>query len=586
MGKILDRTIESVRHAADIVDVVSSYVELKKKGRNFFGLCPFHSEKTPSFSVNPERQIFKCFGCGAGGNSINFIMDLERMDFPGAIEALADRYNIEVERDGSAGPSKNVTDQLYSINSIAETWFRDSVRDDKEPEVIKYFKDRGISKSTMQEFGIGFSPTNKGKLLDTVRESNFSPEAMKGCGLFVGTDKGYIDRFRGRIIFPLYSQMGKVIGFAGRAFNENQIAKYINSPETIVYNKSKFLYGLNLTSEYIRKQNSVIIVEGYMDLIQLFRNGIRNVVAASGTAFTSQHATQIKRMAKEVYLCYDGDSAGQEASVRAGYVLLASSITPKIISIPDGMDPDDYILKNGDSAFNELIENSTNFLEFHHALSAAKGEDTAAFLNSAVMELSNIEDQIFRETKLIQLSDISGISKGSILGRSETIVSKKQKRDSFRKKDVELEKSATKLSIEDDLIRICMSKDFEVRKFIFDKFDPSWIISDEHRNIYDKIYIHLHSELMPDISVILNDIASQRTRKLLASLAFDINKIEPTMAMAIEIMNRLKNVHIKKKLDGLREQLKTHESNNIDTMEIINSIQFLQKKRSESIGEA
>ena len=179
------------------------------------------------------------------------------------------------------------------------------------------------------------------------------------------------------------------------------------------------------------------------------------------------------------------------------------------------MDPDDYILKNGDSAFNELIENSTNFLEFHHALSAAKGEDTAAFLNSAVMELSNIEDQIFRETKLIQLSDISGISKGSILGRSETIVSKKQKRDSFRKKDVELEKSATKLSIEDDLIRICMSKDFEVRKFIFDKFDPSWIISDEHRNIYDKIYIHLHSELMPDISVILNDIASQRTRKLL-----------------------------------------------------------------------
>ena len=586
MGKILDRTIESVRHAADIVDVVSSYVELKKKGRNFFGLCPFHSEKTPSFSVNPERQIFKCFGCGAGGNSINFIMDLERMDFPGAIEALADRYNIEVERDGSAGPSKNVTDQLYSINSIAETWFRDSVRDDKEPEVIKYFKDRGISKSTMQEFGIGFSPTNKGKLLDTVRESSFSPEAMKGCGLFVGTDKGYIDRFRGRIIFPLYSQMGKVIGFAGRAFNENQIAKYINSPETIVYNKSKFLYGLNLTSEHIRKQNSVIIVEGYMDLIQLFMNGIRNVVAASGTAFTSQHATQIKRMAKEVYLCYDGDSAGKEASVRAGYVLLASSITPKIISIPDGMDPDDYILKNGDSAFNELIESSTNFLEFHHALSAAKGEDTAAFLNSAVMELSNIEDQIFRETKLIQLSDISGISKGSILGRSETIVSKKQKRDSFRKKDVELEKSATKLSIEDDLIRICMSKDFEVRKFIFDKFDPSWIISDEHRNIYDKIYIHLHSELMPDISVILNDIASQRTRKLLASLAFDINKIEPTMAMAIEIMNRLKNVHIKKKLDDLREQLKTHESNNIDTMEIINSIQFLQKKRSESIGEA
>ena len=585
MGKILDRTIESVRQAADIVDVVSSYVELKKKGRNFFGLCPFHSEKTPSFSVNEERQIFKCFGCGAGGSSINFIMELERIDFPNAIEILAERYNIEVERDGTTNQTRSEVDQLFKINSIARIWFNSNIRDDKEPSVIEYFKKRGIDSQCIDQFEIGYSPPSTGKLLNHIRESQFSTDSMKECGLFVNTERGYIDRFRGRVIFPLINHIGKTIGFAGRAFSDNQIAKYINSPETMVYNKSKFLYGLNITAEYIRKENSVIVVEGYMDLIQLFSNGIKNVVAVSGTAFTKQHATQIKRMAKDTYLCYDGDNAGQVASIRAGYELLSNNITPKVIAMPDGLDPDDYVLNNGADNFRKRISDSIDFIDYHYLLSKENSNDVSEFLNDAVSNLTNISDEIFRETKLIQLSKISGISKESIVNRSRSILDKKESRNLSKKEEVDIPKNTDKLSIEDDLIRICMTKDSKVRKFIFEKFDPNWIISEFHRDIYDKIYIHLNSELMPDIPIILNNIEQKETRKILTSIAFDINKIESTMAMATEIMNRLKNIHIKKKLNTLRDKLKNHESNNMDTMEIINNIQFLQKMKGKSIDE-
>ncbi|SVD22820.1 uncharacterized protein METZ01_LOCUS375674, partial [marine metagenome] len=299
-------------------------VQLKKRGRNYFGLCPFHGEKTASFSVSPERQIYKCFGCSVGGGVINFIMEIEGMEFVNAVKHLADQYSIEVQIDKTPGQSKDLITQLFELHETTSNIFLKNLGTEEGGTVSAHLESRGISKDTIKKFKLGYSLKQKDALLSTFRKDGIKGDVMKQSGLFIDTKSGYMDRFNGRIMFSIPNSSGKVAAFAGRVFESDEPAKYVNSPETAIYNKSKILYGLHETKHVIRERKSVIVVEGYLDFLQLYQSGIHNCVSVSGTAFTDQHALQLKRFCNNVYLAYDGDSAGKAAAIRAGYVLLRS----------------------------------------------------------------------------------------------------------------------------------------------------------------------------------------------------------------------------------------------------------------------
>ena len=318
MARISEQIIEQIRSTADIIEVLSDYMQLKKRGRNYFGLCPFHDEKTASFSVNPERQIYKCFGCNVGGGVINFIMEIESMEFVNAVKHLANKYSIELQIDDVLNQSGNLTSQLFQIYSQTAHTFHNNLDSNQGQKVLSHLESRGLSKEIIQKFKLGYSLKQKDTLLTAFRKKGVKGDVMKQSGLFIDTKSGYMDRFRGRIMFSIHNSSGKISAFAGRVFESDEPAKYVNSPETSIYKKSKILYGLHETKQIIRERKSVIVVEGYLDFLQLYQSGIHNCVAVSGTAFTDQHALQLKRFCNDVYLAYDGDSAGKAAAIRAG----------------------------------------------------------------------------------------------------------------------------------------------------------------------------------------------------------------------------------------------------------------------------
>ena len=285
MARITENSIEKVRLSSDIIQTISDYIELTKRGHNFFGLCPFHNEKTPSFSANEDKQIYKCFGCGAGGGVFNFIMDIEKVDFPEAIEILAERNSVEIEYDkGSFSKQNNIKNEIIDIHKIANNIFTKNILSDSK--VMQYLLSRGLRKEIIKEFCIGSSVNSYDYLLKILQKEKFSSNAMKNSGLFVPTQKGYIDRFRNRLMFPIHNHTSKIIAFAGRALDPNDKAKYMNSPETPIYNKSKIFYGLWKTKEQIVKNKNAIIVEGYMDFLKMYQSGFKNIIAISGTSFT------------------------------------------------------------------------------------------------------------------------------------------------------------------------------------------------------------------------------------------------------------------------------------------------------------
>ena len=274
MARISEQTIEQIRTTADIYEIVSEYVQLKKRGHNFFGLCPFHDEKTPSFSINPQRQIYKCFGCGAGGGTINFIMEIEHLEFIAAIQHLADRYKIELNIETTSGQSQDTRTQLIDLHEKTSQIYLENLKTKEGKKVHEHLEERGLTSNTIEQFKLGYSLKHPDTLLKQVRSMGEKADIMRQSGLFIDTKQGYIDRFRGRIMFSIADASGKVIAFAGRVFESDEPAKYVNSPETPLYNKSRILYGLHASKQAIRKKDSVIVVEGYLDFLQLFQSGI------------------------------------------------------------------------------------------------------------------------------------------------------------------------------------------------------------------------------------------------------------------------------------------------------------------------
>lgn len=405
--RIPPEKIDEVRNANDIVDVIGATVRLKKRGKSFLGLCPFHSEKTPSFNVSAERQMYHCFGCGVGGNVFTFVQEFEKVSFIDAVRSLAERAGVVIpaytsERDEAAASEQ---EQLTEICRVAGLFFCQSLTESMEGKfALDYFRKRGFSDETIRMFGLGYSPNQWDAFVKHAGGKGFNPELMVKAGLArKREDGGLYDYFRGRAMFPVFSSTGRVIAFGARKLREDDpiSGKYINSPETPIYNKSRVLYGLYQAKDAIREQEMGILVEGYADLISVFQAGIKNVVASSGTALTQEQIRLLSRYTKTITIVYDADSAGSSAAMRGVDLILQNDLDVRVAPLPEGDDPDTFVRKNGGEAFRKLITASESFINFvsktfqrQGKLDSAEGQAHA--VRVIVQTIAKISDELKR----------------------------------------------------------------------------------------------------------------------------------------------------------------------------------------------
>ncbi len=416
MPRIPEDILQRIRDATDIVDLVSEHVQLVKKGRNYSGLCPFHDEKTPSFSVDPDRQFYHCFGCGVGGNVFKFIQEIDRVTFVEAVKFLAARTGVALpERSGPSHEEGAAADELYRANDLARKYFHHLLLNDAVGASARaYLQTRGLAGETIERFGLGYAPPEWDALLKVAGRRGLTPQILERAGLALPqkSGSGHYDRFRDRVAFPIANLSNRTIAFGARARQPDQEPKYLNSPETPIYHKGRVLYGLSDTRDAIRRQNTVLVVEGYMDLISLAQAGIQHVVATSGTALTEDHGHLLDRFARRVVLLFDGDAAGSTAAMRALEVLLGTGLDARVVSLPSEHDPDSFVQKHGPDALIERAENAQSVLDFYleqlaqrHDLSSVEGKGHAVeTLKPLLAKLNKPQDAVRRDLLLREVS--------------------------------------------------------------------------------------------------------------------------------------------------------------------------------------
>lgn len=414
LNKIPDSIINEVRHSHNIVDIVGEYVQLKKRGRNYFGLCPFHDEKTPSFSVTDEKQIFHCFGCGKGGNVITFLMEIEQFTFFEALRNLANRSGIKLPANAQEQMSSYSEEENIVLE--ASEWLKKYYHHvlkyaENGREGIDYFQSRAIDKETIDLFQLGYSPFNSDVTVQFLKEKGFHEQSLVKLGLLNRTEQGQLtDPFRGRIVFPIKNHLGKTVAFGGRAI-EDVKPKYLNSPDNDLFHKGSILYNFHLAKRSIRQSNEVVIFEGYMDVITAYQANITNCIATLGTALTEYQANLLGRYVDTVILCYDGDEAGQAAAYEAALRLRKYRCNVKVASVGEGLDPDDYIRQHGGEKFkDEILSPSETFTKFYinykkRQYNLTVESDRVTYLNDVIEHISTVESPIEREYYVQQLSD-------------------------------------------------------------------------------------------------------------------------------------------------------------------------------------
>ena len=403
MAYYSDELIEEVRSRNDVVDVISGYVRLQKKGSTYFGLCPFHNEKTPSFSVSPGKQMYYCFGCGAGGNVFTFMMQYENFTFQEAMQSLADRAGIELPKQEMSAAQREAADRrskLLEINKVAAKYFYMLLRSPQGVHALRYFEERQLSKETMQHFGLGYSNKFSDDLYQYLKKQGYEDDLLKDSGLVsIDERRGGHDKFWNRAMFPIMDANNRVIGFGGRVMGEGE-PKYLNSPETMIFDKSRNLYGLNFAR--VSRRSHILLCEGYMDVIALHQAGFDNAVASLGTALTAGHANLLKRYTKEVYLTYDSDGAGVKAALRAIPILKEVGITTKVINMRPHKDPDEFIKALGAEAYQDRIDHAENSFMFEIRILEQQydmkdPESKSAFYHEVAKKLCSFTEKIERD---------------------------------------------------------------------------------------------------------------------------------------------------------------------------------------------
>ena len=447
---ITPASIEQIKNRIDIIDVVGEYVKLKKRGVNYIGNCPFHNEKSPSFTVSPAKEIYKCFGCGKSGNSITFLMEHDKLSYVEALKWLAKRYNIEIE-ETELTPEQKVQqqtgDSLYIINSFAQQFFTNYLWEQEEGKThaLSYLKERGFRDEIIKKFQLGYNSQEKNLLATALIKQQFNKEIFPKTGLVVQrNDDEWSDNYRGRIIFPIHNNTGKIIGFGARIIGKNDKApKYINTPENDIYSKSKVLYGSYFAKQAIDKANECLLVEGYTDVISLHQAGIENVVASGGTSLTQEQLRIIKKYTNNLTIIYDGDAAGVKAALRGLDMAVEEGLQVRLVLIPDNEDPDSYVNKIGTTAFNEFVKtNKKDFIIFKLEIMLKDAGNDIQLKNDAVnniaetlSKLNRVEDFTKQQAYIKQCSQLLKIDEGGLIQ-----LVNKYKRDKVEK---ELKKQTT-----------------------------------------------------------------------------------------------------------------------------------------------
>ena len=532
MAGYTDELKEEIRSANDIVDVVSQYVTLKRSGRNFFGLCPFHREKSPSFSVSPDRQYFHCFGCHKGGDVFTFVSEIEKVSFKEALEMLAERAGVSLPVSENTEYNKNqyLKDRMYKINAETAVFYHERLYKPLAKIAQNYVKQRKLDNQTLKAFKIGYSGEYN-ELYKHLKAADFKDEEILATGLVNKTDKGeFIDRFRKRLMFPIMDVSGKVIAFGGRKLeNNDKLAKYINSNENLIYSKKRHLFALNLAKQSDSKK--IILVEGYMDAISLHQRGIKNVVASLGTALTEEQGRLLRKYSEQVILSYDSDGAGQEAILRGLTILENQGCDARVLQMEGAKDPDEYVIKYGSGRFNLLVEKAISLVEFKIKMLKDKYnlenvKDKIKFLKEITKILSGVENKIEREIYIDKISAQYNISKEAIYAEVNKSVTnkdnaltkpaiKKAKKETVNPSIIKRENMIIYLLINnfeeayEKIVTNITADDFklEINKIIFEKIMESTVENSEKilqliSNIEDEdIQSHVSQILVTDYEI-------------------------------------------------------------------------------------
>lgn len=568
MIQYTDELKEEIRSANDIVDVVSQYVTLKRSGRNFFGLCPFHKEKSPSFSVSPDRQYFHCFGCHKGGDVFTFISEIERISFKEALEFLAERARIELPVSQNSEFNKNqyLKDKMYKINAETAIFYHERLYKPLAKIAQEYVKQRKLDNKTLKAFKIGYSGEYN-ELYKNLKAKGFKDEEILATGLVNKNNNGeYIDRFRKRLMFPIMDVSGRVVAFGGRKLENNEkLAKYINSNENLIYSKKKHLFAMNLAKQSTSKK--IILVEGYMDAISLYQRGFDNVVASLGTALTEEQGRLLRKYCEQVILSYDSDGAGQEAIMRGLSILENQGCDARVLQMDGAKDPDEYVIKYGSGRFKLLIDNAISLVEFKIKMIKNKynienSSDKIRFLKEITKILSEVENKIEREIYIEKISENYNISKEAIYAEvnkevydvksSEKIllrpIAKKEKQTEINPITIKRENMVIYLLINyfkesyEPIVTNISPDDFklEQNKFIFEKILNS--IAEESEKIVQSLANIEDSEIQSHISEILvTDYEISSVDKCIEDVVNTYNK-ERLTNRKNEIVKQLENI--------------------------------------------
>lgn len=571
MYVINDNVLDEIRDRADIVDLIGEYVDLKRSGSNYMGLCPFHSEKTPSFSVSPSKSIFKCFGCGVGGDVITFIMKRENLNFPEAVEFLAEKYNVRLsEYKDENKEARDKRNRLYDINREAAMHFLNNLS--SSPKAQKYLRDRGLSDKTIRAYGLGYSKDSWTDLYDHLTKLGYKEEELLNLNLVSKSKNGnYIDRFRDRVMFPIINRNNKVIAFGARGFGDAK-PKYLNSRETPIFHKGSNLFNMNIISRESSRQR-IILVEGYMDVISLYNSGINYSVASLGTSLTEDQAAIIKKMAKDIYICYDSDKAGINATSRAIDIFLSKSCKPKIIELEGGLDPDDFIKKYGMEGFENKIKSAISYIDFkikilRENFNLEEAEGLSNFTLESAKILSSIKNPIERDIFVKEFSKKYNISYKAIenyinyLNRNKI---KSEKKEKFKlKKNTNVVKS-TKTRAQEELLSYSLL-DNDIYNYIKNKIQVFYFTNAMTRASFEEIPKMFEEEM--EVSEFLNLLEKNR----LIDSNFKDN-----------ILGIIKNIHVNEKI--VDELIKTLERNYLqkEKERILENIDKLQGEEDKNL---
>ncbi|MFM8831719.1 MAG: DNA primase [Spartobacteria bacterium] len=563
MGLISEETIQRVSDANDIVDLISSYFPLKRAGTSFRALCPFHREKSPSFHVNPARQNYHCFGCGAGGGVLRFVMEYEHLDFPSAVRRLAQRAGIPIIEEASTAEDHQkhgLRQRLLALHAEASTWFHDHLL--KSPDASQardYLKSRGLNSTIAKSWQLGFAPGSWDALLTHLRGRRFTQEEILQSGLASSKDEApnsgstLYSRFRNRVMFPIRNDYGEVIAFSGRILEADaKAAKYVNSPETPLFTKGRVLYGLDKTKRDLIEKNAAIVCEGQIDLISAFEAGIRNVIAPQGTAFTGDQARLLKRYVETVLLCFDSDAAGKKAAARSLPALLSQGLLVKIVTLPQGEDPDSLIRRSGPEAFLEVINNATDFFEHSLNEAFASGElnDNAGksrLVGRIAPPLALVQDAVLRETILGRTASRLGLPQGAIrVAMKAPSVDQDETQAQAPQKEEELTLSAGM----EMLCRLTLTSQ-EVRGWLrtqtrLDDFEPGAVL-------VTKLAQADYEDEAPPPSTLLAQLTGAEERLI---SAMDIHRPTPTpLDRAKQILQGLSVQQLTREIEGLKSRI-------------------------------